>query len=201
MGHNIRLLKEVIGPKVKLLPLLKANAYGCGIAIVGKTAVENGADWLGVELVGEALELRRADITAPILTMGPVAVWQAELIVNNNLHVTVRDEETLNAISTHASNSQKKVPVHVELDTGLHRLGFQKDDALIFIQKILEKPFLELEGVWTHFASSDDQESNFTRFQFEKYVSFIKELKREASKSQSNMWQIPRLSSFIQKCV
>src|ERR1700690_4480786 len=71
LAHNIRALKEKIGPAVKLLPLLKANAYGCGLAIVGKIALENGADWRGVELVEEALELRRASIVTPILVVGP----------------------------------------------------------------------------------------------------------------------------------
>src|SRR5208337_925185 len=83
LAHNIRALKEKIGPTVKLLPLLKADAYGCGLAVVGKIAAENGADWLGVELVEEALVLRRANITAPILLVGPVAAWQAESIVKN----------------------------------------------------------------------------------------------------------------------
>jgi alanine racemase len=174
LAHNIRVLKERIGPAVKLLPLLKANAYGCGIAIVGKVAFDNGADWLGVELVDEGLELRRANIKAPILAVGPVAAWQADSIVNNDLRVTVRDEETLNAISSRASIHQKVMPVHIELDTGLHRLGFQADQALDFIQQIQNTPFVQLEGVWTHFASSDDPIPNFTRIQFEQYQSFIK---------------------------
>ncbi len=177
LAHNIRALKEKIGPAVKLLPLLKANAYGCGIAIVGKIAIENGADWLGVELVEEALELRRANIATPILVVGPVAAWQAESIVRYDLRVTVRDEETLNAITSYASTFQKVMPVHVELDTGLHRLGLQEEDALDFIQRIENNSFVKLEGVWTHFTSSDDQTSNFTRFQFEKYQSFIHLLK------------------------
>ncbi|MBE3143404.1 MAG: alanine racemase [Planctomycetes bacterium] len=177
LAHNIRALKEKIGSAVKLLPLLKANAYGCGTAIVGKTAIENGADWLGVELVEEALDLRRANITAPILVVGPVAAWQAESIVDNDLRVTLRDEETLNTIAKYASLHQKIMAVQVELDTGLHRLGFQEDDSLIFIQQIENNPFVKLEGVWTHFASSDDPTSNFTRFQFEKYKSFINILK------------------------
>jgi alanine racemase len=177
VGHNIRSLKKIIGPNVKLLPLLKANAYGCGISTIGKTALENGADWLGVELVDEALELRRASITAPILILGPVAPWQAESIVNNDLRVTVRDEETLIAISSHASTFPKMMPIHVELDTGLHRLGFQEEEALSFIQRILQTPHIALEGVWTHFASSDDRESNLTRIQFAKYSSFIEMLK------------------------
>jgi len=174
LAHNIRALKEKIGTAVILLPLLKANAYGCGIAIVGKIAIENGADWLGVELVEEALELRCANIANPILVVGPVAAWQAESIVNNDLHVTVRDEVTLNTITSYARTYKKIMPVQVELDTGLHRLGFQEEDAFIFIQQINENPFVKLEGVWTHFASSDDPNSNFTRLQFDKYQSFIK---------------------------
>jgi alanine racemase len=177
LAHNIQMLKKKVGPAVKLLPLLKANAYNCGIAIVGKTAIENGADWLGVELVEEALDLRHADITVPILVVGPVAGWQAESIVGYDLHVTVRDDETLNAIAAMSSACQKVMPVHIELDTGLHRLGFQEEDALIFIERIKNNSFVKLEGVWTHFASSDDLTSSFTRLQFEKYQSFINLLK------------------------
>jgi alanine racemase len=177
LAHNIRALKKKIGPEVKLLPLLKANAYGCGIGIVGKIALENGADWLGVELVEEALELRRANIAAPILLLGPLAARQAETIVNEDLRVTVRDEETLYAIASYARIYQKIMPVHVELDTGLHRLGFEEDDAIKFIKWIEKDEFLKLEGVWSHFASSDDLNSGFTQLQFRKYKLFIDLLK------------------------
>lgn len=174
LAHNIRALKEKVGPSVKLLPMLKANAYGCGIAIVGKTAIENGADWLGVELIEEALDLRSANIAAPIIVFGPVASWYAKAIVDNDLHITLRDEDTLNAITMCASAQHKIMPVHIELDTGLHRLGFKVDDALSIIYQIENNPFVKLEGVWTHFASSDDPDSSFTRIQFKKYKSFIK---------------------------
>ncbi len=177
LAHNIRALKKKIGPAVKLLPLLKANAYGCGLAIVGKIAIENGADWLGVELVEDALVLRQANIDAPILLVGPVATWQAETIVKNNLRATVRDEETLNAITSYARTYQQVMPIHVELDTGLYRLGFQEDDAFNFIKRIENNTFVKLEGVWTHFASSDDLNSSFTQLQFGKYKSFINLLK------------------------
>lgn len=173
LAHNIRALKAKIGPTVKLLPLLKANAYGCGLAVVGKIAIENGADWLGVELVEEALVLRQANIMAPILLVGPVAAWQAETIVKNNLRVTVRDDETLNALTSFARTYHQVVPIHVELDTGLQRLGFQEGDALNFIKRIENNPFIKLEGVWTHFASSDDLNPSFTQLQFGKYKSFI----------------------------
>lgn len=176
LAYNIRSLKEKIGPGVKLLPLLKANAYGCGIGVVGKIAAENGADWLGVELVEEALVMRQAKISAPILAVGPVAAWQAEVIVKNDLRITVRDVETLNAISACAGAVRKVMPIHIELDTGLRRLGFQAEEALIFVQQIEKTPNVKLEGVWTHFASSDDQDPSFTRHQFEKYQAFIRAL-------------------------
>jgi len=105
-----------------------------------------------------------------------VAAWQAEAMVRNDLRVTVRDVETLNAISAYAGTVQKIMPVHIELDTGLCRLGFQADEALIFIQQIEKTPNVKLEGVWTHFASSDDKDPSFTRHQFEKYQAFIQVL-------------------------
>ncbi len=90
LAYNIQQLKQKVGSDVKLIPMLKANAYGCGAPMIGKIALANGADWLGVELVEEALELRRANISAPLLVAGPVADWQAEAIVSYDLHVTVR---------------------------------------------------------------------------------------------------------------
>jgi alanine racemase len=178
LGHNIHALKERIGPGVKLLPLLKANAYGCGIAAVGKTALDHGADWLGVELVEEALDLRNAGVTAPILLMGPTNPWQAETIVEHDLRATVRDEETLIALASCASRSQKVMPIQIELDTGLHRLGLQPAEGLNLIQRIQYTPQVRLEGVWTHFASSDDVTSSFTAVQFDRYRSFIQKLEQ-----------------------
>jgi alanine racemase len=177
LAHNIRRLKNKVGPEVKLLPLLKANAYGCGIGVVGKTALENGADWLGVEMVEEGLDLRRASITAPILVVGPVACWQADAIVTNDLRVTLRDEDTLTAIQSVANKYGKVVLVHIELDTGLHRLGLSADEAFGLIQKFQKKTSIKLEGVWTHFTSSDEVVPDLTRQQFEQYQGFLKRLK------------------------
>jgi len=176
LACNIRSLKAKIGPDVRLLPLLKANAYGCGIATVGRVAHENGADWLGTELVEEALVMRQAGITAPILTVGPIAPWHAEAIVKNDLRVTVRDAETLQAVSAQAEAQRARIKVHLELDTGLRRMGFSPEQALSFARQVKETAGVELEGVWTHFASSDDPDPAFTRGQFEKYRSFLQSL-------------------------
>jgi alanine racemase len=176
LAQNVQALKKKVGPGVKLLPLLKANAYGCGIAVVGKTALENGADWLGVEMVEEGLDLRRAGVDGTILVVGPLADWQAEAVVKNDFHVTVRDEQTLAAIQSTASKYGKVVPVHVELDTGLHRLGLPADEAFDFIQKFQKKASIRLEGIWTHFTSSDEVDPSVTRQQFERYQAFLKRL-------------------------
>lgn len=177
LAYNIQSLKNKVGPTVKLIPMIKANAYGCGAGVIGKIACENGADWLGVELVEEAVELRCAGITAPVLIAGPVTAWQAEQIVFYDLRPTVRDEETLNAIAACANACKKDVAVHVELDTGLHRLGLLPDEALAFIQKIVNTTHIKLEGVWAHFASSDDLSPAFTNLQFQRYQSFLELLK------------------------
>lgn len=173
LAHNIQALKNKVGSTVKLIPMLKANAYGCGAAVVGKVALASGADWLGVELVEEALELRRAGISAPILAAGPSEAWQAEPAVFYDLRLTVRDEETLDAIAACADAAQKVALVHVELDTGLHRLGLQPEEALALIQKIENTTGVRLEGVWTHFAASDAAAPDFTRLQFQRYQSFL----------------------------
>ncbi len=179
LAYNIQQLKQKVGPDVKLLPMLKANAYGCGGPIVGKIALANGADWLGVELVDEALDLRRANITIPLLVAGPVADWQAEAIVSYDLRVTVRDEATVTALAACASEQHKILPVHVELDTGLRRLGLSADEALALIQRIAASASLKLEGVWTHFASSDDPNIAFTQLQFQRYQAFLERLNEE----------------------
>ncbi len=180
LAFNIQQLKQKVGPAVKLMPMLKANAYGCGSPMIGKIALASGADWLGVELVEEALELRRAQIsTIPLFVAGNVTDWQAQEIVDYDLHVTVRDAATVNAIAAYAATQQKIIPVHVELDTGLHRLGLPADEALALIRCINNYASLKLEGVWTHFASSENPVADFTWLQFQRYQAFISQIKNE----------------------
>lgn len=178
-AHNIAWLKSQVGANVLLLPLVKGDAYGCGAAVVGKALLDNGADWLGTELVEEALELRRAGIDAPLLVLGPCEAQDAPEAAAAGLRVTVRDVETLEAICDQAARYGKLIRLHLELDTGLNRLGLGPGAAQALARQIVQSPSVALEGVWTHFASSEAEDPGFTHLQFERFQAFLAELEAD----------------------
>ncbi|MCL4561920.1 MAG: alanine racemase [Chloroflexi bacterium] len=176
IANNVAAFRKIVGAKVRLMPLIKGDAYGCGAPTVGKAAIANGADWLGVELVEEALPLREAGLQAPILVSGPACPQDAGAIAANRLRVTVRDLETVDTLEAEAQSWRREIRVHVELDTGLNRLGLCEEEALALIRRLQECQFVKLEGVWTHFAESDEDDPDFTEQQFQKYLSFLRRL-------------------------
>ncbi|MBF6589273.1 MAG: alanine racemase, partial [Ktedonobacterales bacterium] len=125
IGQNTRLLKEVVGPDVRVLASLKADAYGHGALRVARTVLRNGATWLGVATVSEAQPLREAGITAPILIFGYTAPWQARDAVRLDLRATVYGLESARALARAACDLGREMRVHIKIDTGMARLGLR----------------------------------------------------------------------------
>jgi alanine racemase len=124
--------------------------------------------------VEEAPPLREAGIQAPLLVLGPTSRQDAAVIAANRLRVTVRDLETIDAIEAEARLRQREIPVHIELDTGLNRLGVGEDQTLGLIQHLQKCQFEKFEGLWTHFAESDADDPAFTEAQFQRYLNFVR---------------------------
>lgn len=162
------------------MAVVKANAYGHGAVEVSRTLLANGADRLGVALLQEALELRQEGFAVPILILGFTPSHQLEAVVRANIAQTIFSYEQAWTLSRVAGELGKKARVHVKIDTGMGRLGFPADDQTVkTILRISRLPNLEIEGIFTHFATADEKDKTFTRYQFEQFQWVVEELKAQ----------------------
>jgi alanine racemase len=155
---------------------VKADAYGHGDVPVAEAALEGGAEWLGVALVSEGVRLREAGIAAPILLLSEPAVEDAARLIEWQLRATVYRESFAEALSAAARAADAEPhPVHVKVDTGMHRVGATPPDARRIAQWVASEPSLQLEAVWTHFAVADE-DAEFTRSQIAELNAFLSNL-------------------------
>ncbi len=181
LTHNFETIRRQVGPQAKLLGVVKADAYGHGAVRVAKQLEKLGAGYLAVSNLDECEELRVNGVTLPILMLGFTPADQAERILKNDMTQAVQSYEIAKAFSDAAVKLGKKMRVHIKLDTGMGRLGFQCDDAhfdasLHDILEVLELPGLDVEGVFTHFCVSDEDAEEcvaFTKLQHERFVRMI----------------------------
>ena len=156
LAANVRGLKALVGDSVTLFAVVKANAYGHGAIPVARTALLNGAEYLAVASMQEALELRSAGIEAPILVMSYVPAQVIRQAVRQNITVTVYDLELARAYDQAAREAGGTLKVHVKVDTGMGRLGVLASEAIPFFRTLLTLTHLEVEGVYTHFSMADE---------------------------------------------
>ena len=181
LTHNFETIRRQVGPKAKLLGVVKADAYGHGAVRVAKHLERLGADYLAVSNLDECEELRVNGITLPILMLGFTPADQAGRILKNDMTQAVPNLAIAEAYSSAAVHAGGTMKVHIKLDTGMGRLGFQCDDAhfdasLRDILKILTLPGLDVEGVFTHFCVSDeaaDECVEFTKIQHDRFLRMI----------------------------
>ncbi len=152
--NNARRLVE-IASGAQVMAVAKANAYGHGAIEVSRAALRGGVHWLGVVSLGEALELRRANIAAPILVTGYTPPDWTRAAVENDVTLTVFTLDVARAISDAARALNIHARLHLKVDTGLSRLGVLPDEAVSFARAVIALPNVEIEGVYTHFAMAD----------------------------------------------
>ena len=152
VGHNVRLLRP---PSAELMAVVKADGYGHGDAAVARAALEAGATRLGVSLVEEGLSLRERGISAPILVLTEFPAGSEKEALERGLTPTVYTDEGVAGVAEAARALGRPARVHLKLDTGMHRVGlWPPEDAPAFARRVLDAG-LELEGLWTHFADSE----------------------------------------------
>ena len=184
IGNNTRRIKELVGPAVRVLVSLKADAYGHGALKVARTVLHNGASMLGVATVSEAVPLREAGITAPILVFGYVPPWQMREAVRLGVTVTLYAPEAALALSRAALALGKTVKVHIKIDTGMARLGIraeQPTEVMRLIHKTveLEQAGLEFEGIYTHMAAADSSDQTHSELQLRRFQDILQLLEQE----------------------
>jgi len=176
IAYNVRRLKEIVGPDVALMAVVKANAYGHGSVAVSSTALLNGATYLGVASVNEAADLRDAAINAPILVMGYTPTWAASQVVRYNLTITLYDLEMARLFDRAAREMNATITAHVKVDTGMSRLGLLPEQVTPFFRSLRNLRNLTIEGIFTHFAASES-DMEFTREQLKAFRDVVMPLK------------------------
>jgi len=182
--HNFKTIKEKAGGS-QIMAVVKANAYGHSVCDVAPCLQENGADYFAVSNIVEALQLRECGITKPILILGYTPVDMAKQLAENNISQCVYSAEYAQMLSAEAITENVKIKIHIKLDTGMSRLGFDcRDAALVGLGEAIHSAQLDgfyLEGIFTHFAVADrnaEQEDGFTDKQYERFVAALEQFKK-----------------------
>ncbi len=177
---NYLAIKEHVSP-AKVMAVLKANAYGHGLVRIAKLMQQIEADYLGVAVVEEAILLREAGITLPILVMGGILGNQIPIFIKNNLTITASSISKLEQIEQAAESLKKKAMVHLKIDTGLERIGVHYYNAENFIKRASEFQNIIVEGVYSHLASSESEDKSYTKLQIERFKSVMSVLEKYSS--------------------
>ncbi|MDO5033266.1 MAG: alanine racemase [Eubacteriales bacterium] len=196
LRHNIRNIRQKLQAGVKLCAVVKADAYGHGAVAVARTCVEEGADFLAVACLSEAVELRESGISSPILILGPTPAARAPWLYRYNLSQTVSSRQDALALAQNLQASwqdladlpsKHKIHLHLKLDTGMSRHGFYtagpaerqqtKEEILTLQEELQAYPGMELEGMYTHFATNLRSDADYFTRQVQRFVDLVEALK------------------------
>ncbi len=181
IAHNIREIRKITNPNAKIMAVVKADAYGHGFLEVTKTLLENGADRLAVAVLQEGKQLRSRGVTVPILILGASGEETAEEIINFDITPSVFTYDFAKALSYEAEKKEKVTKIHIKIDTGMSRIGFlagdNNEEIVEEIIKISELPYIEIEGIFSHFAASDECGREYTLMQYGRFMDVCESLK------------------------
>ncbi len=187
LAHNMREIRRITNPHAMIMAVIKADAYGHGVGECASTLLENGADRFAVATMDEAIELKRKFEDVPVMILGSGMERNAAEYVENGIIPGVYTYEFAKTLSDAALRLKKPVKIHIKLDTGMSRIGFvvtDGDNSAIIdeIKRISELPMLEVEGIFSHFATSDEYDGEYTRLQFKRFMSICCELEKRGVK-------------------
>ena len=173
-------IRGLVGKDVEIMAIVKADGYGHGAVKVAKTALQSGAGSLGVAYPQEGAELRKSNIDVPILVLGltpPDDPGAIDTVIKHGLTQTISDTELPKALNAAASKT-KIVTVHVKVDTGMGRIGIKPGDVFEFLSFLDGLKNIEVEGIYTHFPSADEADTQFTNRQIDIFLDLINQLKK-----------------------
>ena len=179
IASNVEALCDLLEPPTQLMAVVKADGYGHGATHIAKVAVSSGAHRLGVALIEEAIELRAAGIDVPIHIFGEAPAQAARDIIEHDLIPTVFSRTLPEALSAAAAEWRKSVKVHVKVDTGMHRVGLRPDECVDFLRWCEALPNLEVEGIYTHFATAERCDEPTADEQLRLFRHLARDLDRE----------------------
>jgi alanine racemase len=173
VAHNVRVLGAMVAPS-ELWVVVKADGYGHGAVRVGQAALAAGASGLCVALTQEGIELRAAGITAPILVLSEQPADNASELIANNLTPTVYSAAGVAALAAAVAPGKRPYPVHVKVDTGMHRVGVAPADLAPLLQQLSSvSDRLRLDGIFTHLAVADDPSNAYNLRQLSRFESVL----------------------------
>lgn len=177
ISQNVASVKKLLPPEVDIIAVVKANAYGHGDFKVAESALNAGASYLAVAFMDEAIALRNQGIQAPILVLGATRPEDVELAVKFNITVTVFQMEWIKAAQSYLP-VDKVLSVHIKLDTGMGRIGIRtKEELAAVVQMISKDDRIEIEGIFTHFATADEVDLTYFEKQLELFHDLLSVLK------------------------
>jgi alanine racemase len=177
--HNTSLLASRAAPAA-VMAIVKADGYGHGSVAVALATLEAGATWLGVALVEEGIELREAGIDAPILLLSEPPATASDAVVGAGLTPVVHSRRFADALAkaTAGAGAVEPLPVHLKVDTGMHRIGCAPEEALDVARAVAKHRELRLEGLLTHFAVADEPDNDYTAAQIARFRAVRTQLAR-----------------------
>lgn len=177
---NVRAIKGNLPDAVEIMAVVKADAYGHGAVAIARKALEAGATRLSVAVLDEALQLREAGIDAPILILGYTPADGLPVAQRERIACTFYREEQVEEALEVLDESLPPLAVHLKVDTGMHRIGFTDETSFLRASKMIANAScLRLEGLFTHFATADEEDSRYTHMQMERFKSYRQLLEQE----------------------
>lgn len=174
LAANFKRIKQRVGPVARVMAVVKANAYGHGAVACARQLVNEGADWFGVALPEEGIELRSAGITQPVLCLGGFWPGQAAACIQHQLTPVIYRLDMLEALNQAAKNAGVVADVHVKVDTGMGRLGIRFDELSEFVAALERFPNVRIDGIMSHLAAADDASCQpLTRDQIQRFEDAV----------------------------
>ncbi|WP_219025335.1 alanine racemase [Helicobacter pylori] len=177
LRHNFSAVKSIVPKDAHIMAVVKANAYGAGAIKASEIFLQEGANYLGVATLDEALELRSHFSKTPILILGYSPNPNASMLIDNDLSAMIFSLEQAEVFSQMALKSQKRLKIHLKIDTGMHRLGLEPNfKSIEIIKKIRALKGLEIEGIFTHLSNADAKIKTHAKNQMKAFNAFLEQL-------------------------
>lgn len=178
--YNCATVRKLVGEKPRICAVVKANGYGHGAVEASKACLAAGADFLAVAMMSEALQLREAGLTEPILILGWTPKIAYEVAVQQDIRLAMYDWAEIQLLNETALRLGKRAKIHIKLDTGMSRIGFMPGaDSMETIARVIALPGIEVEGMFSHFSKADERDKTYARRQLSIFKAFSAQLEQE----------------------